>query len=169
MGNRIRLDGNNPKESFSMSNGGTDAFLNTLLISGSPLAKTISQKRLLVWLAEKDQIVSRGTSGFDIIDMPWDPDTFDEDKAFLISVINAALEHKNWELLEYSPNNEIIDSHPEQFKTLVTAVTPQIVNETALQDWLSDKDNDDPVICGFPKCRKHGVFLSFFGCQVCNR
>ena len=147
MGNSIRLDGNNPKESFSMSNGGTDSFLNVLLISGSPLAKTISQKRLLVWLAEKDQIVSRGNSDFDIINMPWEPDTFDDDKTFLISVINAALEHKNWELLEYSPNNEIIDSHLEQFKTLVTAVTPQIVNETALQDWLSDKDNDDPVIC----------------------
>lgn len=168
MSNSIWLDGNDQKEAFSMSNGGTDAFLNVLLIRGSPLAKTITQKRLLVWLAEKDQIVSRGNSGFDIIDMPWDPDTFDEDKAFLISVINAALEHKNWELLDYSPNSEIIDSYLEQFKALVTAVTPQIINKAALHDWLSDKDNDDPVNCGFPKCRKHGVFLSFFGCQVCN-
>lgn len=145
MGNSIWLDGNNPKESFSMSNGGTDAFLNVLLISGSPLAKTISQKRLLVWLAEKDQIVSRGNSGFDIINMPWEPDTFDDDKTFLISVINAALEHKNWELLDYSPNSEIIDCYLEQFKALVAAVTPQIINKAALHDWLSDKDSDDPV------------------------
>ena len=71
MGNSILLDGNNPKESFSMSNRGTDAFLNVLLISGSPLAKTINQKQLLVWLAEKDQVISRGNSGFDITDMPW--------------------------------------------------------------------------------------------------
>lgn len=168
MGNSIRLDGNDPQKSFSMSNGGTDAFLNVLLISGSPLAKTISQKRLLVWLAEKDQIVSRGNSGFDIIDMPWNIDTFDEDKAFLITVISAAFEHKNWELLDYSPNNEIVDSYLEQFKSLVTAVTPQIINKAALHDWLIDKDNDDPVNCGFPECKRHGVLLSFFGCQVCN-
>ena len=168
MGNRIRLDGNNPKESFSMSNRGTDAFLNVLLISGSPLAKTINQKQLLVWLAEKDQVISRGNSGFDITDMPWNVDTFDDDKAFLISVINAALEHKKWELLDYSPNSEIVDSYLEQFKALVTAVTPQIINKAALHDWLSDKDSDDPVNCGFPKCKRHGVMLSFFGCQVCN-
>ena len=130
--------------------------------------KTINQKQLLVWLAEKDQVISRGNSGFDIIDMPWDPDTFGEDKAFLITVINAALERKNWELLDYSPDSKIIDSYLEQFKSLVTAVTPQIINKTTLNDWLSDKDNDDPVNCGFPKCRKHGVLLSFFGCQVCN-
>lgn len=151
-----------------MSNGGTDAFLNVLLISGSPLAKTISQKRLLVWLAEKDQIVSRGCSGFNIIDMPWDLDTFDEDKMFLISVINAALERRHWELLDYSPNVEIIDRYLEQFKSLLTAITPQKINKTALHDWLSDKDNDDPVNCGFPKCQEHGVLLSFLGCQVCN-
>lgn len=169
MSNIIRLDNNGKKESLIMSNEGTDAFLNVLLISGSPLAKTINQKRLLVWLAEKDQIISRGTSDFDIIDMPWNIDTFEEDKAFLLSVIKAALEHKNWELLDYSPNSEIIDCYLEQFKALVAAVTPQIINKAALHDWLSDKDIDDPVNCGFPKCKRHGVFLSFFGCQVCNR
>ena len=147
MSNIIRLDNNGKKESLIMSNGGTDAFLNVLLISGSPLAKTINQKRFLVWLAEKDQIISRGTSDFDIIDMPWNIDTFEEDKAFLLSVIKAALEHKNWELLDYSPNSEIIDCYLEQFKALVAAVTPQIINKAALHDWLSDKDNDDPVIC----------------------
>lgn len=168
MGNIITFDKNDTEVSLSMSNSGTDVFLNVLLISGSPLAETVDQKRLLVFLAEKDQIVSKGCSGFDITELPLAPDTFNEDKAFLISVINAAREQKNWALLDYTPNADIINRYLDKFEAMISAFTVHDINKTALQDWLSDKDSDDPVNCGFPRCRKHGVFLSFFGCQICN-
>ena len=39
---------------LQMSNGLTDVFVNVLVLSGSALAKTVSEKRLIVWLAESD-------------------------------------------------------------------------------------------------------------------
>ena len=69
---------------LQMSNGLTDVFLNVLILSGSALAKTVSEKRLIVWLAEKDQSrVGAGTVDFDLWEMPWDLNTFEEDRAFL--------------------------------------------------------------------------------------
>ena len=37
---------------LQMSNGLTDVFLNVLILSGSALAKTVSEKRLIVWLQQ---------------------------------------------------------------------------------------------------------------------
>ena len=56
MGNIIDLSPSMPSPAcIQMSNGLTDVFLNVLILSGSALAKTVSEKRLIVWLAEKDQ------------------------------------------------------------------------------------------------------------------
>ena len=62
-----------------MSNGGTDVFINILALSGAVIARTESEKRLMVYLSEKDQIIGRGCVGFDIVEMPWDKETFEED------------------------------------------------------------------------------------------
>ena len=79
--------GRNPqscsRECLQMSNGLTDVFVNVLVLSGSALAKTVSEKRLIVWLAEKDQSrVGAGTVDFDLWEMPWDSNTFEEDRGF---------------------------------------------------------------------------------------
>ena len=47
-------------DSLAMSNGGTDVFINILALSGSVIAQTDSEKRLVVYLSEKDQIIGRG-------------------------------------------------------------------------------------------------------------
>ena len=97
-------------DSLVMSNGGTDVFINVLALSGSVIAKTESEKRLMVYLSEKDQIIGRGCVGFDIVEMPWDKETFKEDKKFIIRVINAARNKTGWEKLDYSPNEKFIKS-----------------------------------------------------------
>lgn len=110
MGNIISFDGtiSIDDDSLSMSNGLTDVFIDYLLICGSQLAESESEKRMTVFLAEKQQtIIGMGTVGFDIIEMPWQIDSFEAEK-------------------------------------------------------------DDPINCGFPKCSKHGVLLSLFGCKLCN-
>ena len=106
-------------DTISMSNGLTDVFISVLVLSGSRLAETVDEKRLIVWFAEKDQSrVGMGTVGFDIREMPWNIERFEESRLFMLNTV-----------------------------------------------WL---DTDDPVICGYPKCGKHGTLLSCFGCQLCN-
>ena len=78
MSNIISFDGKvvPDDDSLVMSNGGTDVFINILALSGAAIARTESEKRLMVYLSEKDQVIGRGCVGFDIVEMPWDKESF---------------------------------------------------------------------------------------------
>ena len=59
MANTIYL---NNKDSMFMSNGCTDVFLTTIGLSGSRLAVTYGEKRLILWLLERDHGYGAGES-----------------------------------------------------------------------------------------------------------
>ena len=170
MSNIISFDGKvaYDDDSLVMSNGGTDVFVNILALSGAVIARTESEKQLMVYLSEQDQIVGRGCVGFDIIEMPWDKETFEEDKKFIIKVINGARNRIGWEKLDYSPNEEIVLRYLDTFENLINRMTADDIREDSLNDWLSKSEADDPVYCDFPRCEKHNTFLTCFGCQICN-
>lgn len=89
MGNIISLD--ICGQHISMSNGLTSVFISTLGLSGTRLAKTDDEKRMIIWLLEKDQsAIGSGTVGFDICEMPWNPVSFYATKCFLLNVIEGA-------------------------------------------------------------------------------
>ena len=86
MGNIISLD--TIGERISMSNGLTSVFIDVLGLSGTHLAKTAAEKRMIVWLLEKDQsAVGGGSVGFDVSEMPWTDTDFDDMKRFMLDVI----------------------------------------------------------------------------------
>ena len=170
MSNIISFDGKPvpDDDSLAMSNGGTDVFINILALSGSVIAWTESEKRLVVFLSEKDQITGRGCVGFDIVRMPWEKESFEEDKKFIIQVINGARNKTGWERLDYRPNEEFVSNYLNAFENLIRRMTVDDIRENALDHWLSELEEDDPVWCGFPRCEKHNIFLTRFGCQICN-
>lgn len=170
MSNIISFDGKvtSDDDSLVMSNGGTDVFINILALSGSVIARSESEKRLMVYLSEKDQIIGRGCVGFDIVEMPWDKETFEEDKKFIIQVINGARNKNGWERLDYSPNEEFVSYYLDTFENLINRMTVDDIREDSLEYWLSESEGDDPVCCDFPRCKKHNIFLTCFGCQICN-
>ena len=68
MGNVIYLEGQPEHTALSYGQWLTDTLISALLLSGSQLAKTDQEKRLIVWLAEKDQsAVGMGTSGLSVL------------------------------------------------------------------------------------------------------
>ena len=169
MSNIISFDGKVAyDDSLVMSNGGTDVFINILALSGAVIARTESEKRLMVYLSEQDQIVGRGCVGFDIVEMPWDKETFEEDKKFIIQVVNGARNRIGWEKLDYTPNEEIVFRYLDTFENLINRMTVDDIREDSLNDWLSKSEADNPVYCDFPRCEKHNTFLTCFGCQICN-
>ena len=170
MSNIISFDGKPvpDDDSLAMSNGGTDVLINILALSGSVIVRTESEKRLMVYLSEKDQIAGRGSVGFDIVDMPWDKETFEEDKKFMIRLINGARNRIGWERLDYCPNEELVSDYLNAFENLIGRMTVEDIREESLNHWLSEAKEDDPVWCGFPRCEKHNTFLTCFGCQICN-
>ncbi len=172
MGNWICFD-DTLEPSFKMSNGLTDVFIDYMLLAGSELAEAESEKRLTAFLSEKQQsFCGIGTVGFHIVEMPWDSASFDSDKAFMLRAIARAreltTEESVWDMLRYRPNAENIEYALDGFKGLIEHMTAADVSEDNLREWLSDREPDDPVLNGFPKCPKHGLIMSFFGCKFCS-
>lgn len=159
----------NRDKDIVMSNGLTDVFINVIVLAGSRLAKTEEQKRLIIWLAEKDQTaIGIGAVGFDIRNMPWNTETFKKDKAFMLKTIRYALNKKYWDKLDFEPNEKILFPVLNQFAELIEAFEEDDIRPDELPKWLEASDKDDPVHNGFPVCPKHNVLLSCFGCQVCR-
>ena len=53
-------------------------------MSGSKIAQSDCERNLIIWLMEKDQsIVGLGTVGFDIMEMPWKKQSFEEQRLFM--------------------------------------------------------------------------------------
>ncbi len=150
-------------ECIHMSNGLTSVFIDVMLLSGSQIAQTQQQKNLIIWLSEKDQSkVGIGTVGFDICDMPWNTQTFQQDKAFLIK---TALEVKNklmWEYLDYTPNEEMLFYCIDKFIELVSNMNTTYIQAEILQQWLAEEQ------LYYDKCPKHHTLLTIFGCHICN-
>lgn len=170
MANIIRLNKKAPADEWiSMSNGLTSVFIDVLALSGSHLAVTDDEKRLIIWLSEKDQSkLGIGTVGFDIDEMPWNPITFEDNKKFLLNVVYQAKNRLDWEFLEYKPNETFIFSALDEFAKLLEKMRIDDIQKDALSEWLSAAESDDPVFCGFPKCKKHNILLAYFGCHICN-
>ena len=64
---------------------------------------------MIIWLLEKDQsAIGSGTAGFDICDMPWNDENFDEIKCFLLNAVEGAKKRTGWEFLDYQPDEELL-------------------------------------------------------------
>ncbi len=168
MSNIISFNQNTPIDDWiCMSNMVTDAFINVLSLSGSILAETTEEKQLIVWLSEKDQsFVGLGTVGFEIVEMPWNKETFTHDKNFLLNAVRSAENKLGWEKLDYIP--EFILPNLKKFREQLGKMTEDDIDDNALYEWLNSADSSDPVNRGFPRCKKHHTLLTFLGCQICN-
>lgn len=174
MGNTIDLgchteDAKLDHLTLSMSNGLTDWFISALVFSGSQLAKEEQEKRLIVWLAERDQsAVGAGTVGFSISDMPWNRETFSKDQLFLLTVIEHAKTEQGWGQLGALCPKHLLLPQLDQFAVLISQFQCFDIQPSSFDEWLTQATEQDPVRCGFPLCPIHHTLLTIFGCQVCN-
>ena len=157
-----------PEELINIPDRGAEALINILVLAASALAETDSQKRLAVWLAEHDRMLGIGDVGFYLADMPWDAESFEQDRQFMVRVTDAASQKTGWEALEYRPNADHLMPMLGWFRKSFVRLKPADVDLNALENWLDDMDDDDPVFHGFPRCQRHGVYLTWFGCHLCN-
>ena len=157
-----------PDDKICISDLGTNVLISVLVLAGSALAETETQKQLIVWLAEHDQFIGEGFVGFDLSDMPWNPETFDADRKFMVQVVDAASVRTGWEKLPYAPNEPHLRPMLGWFHKAFMRLKKDDLSPDARADWLSDMEPDDPALNGFPRCEKHGCFLTYLGCQVCH-
>ena len=157
---------------FKLSNGGLDWAIDCLLISGSELAKTDSEKRLIAFLSERNtSTLGLGVAGFELPDMPWEAETFEADRAFLIRTAEHAREvmqkPETKQMLDYSVAPERVDECMDEFIALFRCMTADLIVPEAESNWFKWRQPDDPTLNGFPKCRRHNVLYGCFGCKIC--
>lgn len=162
MGNTVFVTRAREAETLDMSNGATDVLLATLSLAGAALARTVAEERLLIWLASHDQTcIGRGNAGFDLNELPWTPEAFDAERAFLLRVVDAAMAQTGWERLSYHPDPERARDNLARLRRLLESLQPTD---------LEGADPEPPL--GWPdthaRCPRHGVFLHAAGCLLCH-
>jgi hypothetical protein len=149
-----------PDGSFSMSNGSTVVVLATLLLSGSDLAAGPWEESFVRWLAAHDgSVIGLGMAGFDVDEIPWTPDGFAAQHAFVLEVIDAALARHRWELLGFDP--PYVARQLAQLRELFAGYRAEFV--TPGRHW------DPDVAAPAGRCDRHDVLrYRDFGCLLRN-
>ncbi len=122
MSNTIRRDGEAPRDQWlTMSNQGTDCFLELLLLAASALEQTPAQRGLTAFLENQREVnrIAPGTADFDVEEMPWEKASIREDALFLLRVAEAAKCRSGWEKLGYMPEEQIAFPWLDRFAEMV--------------------------------------------------
>ena len=127
MGNTISLNETAPVEEWlSMSNSGTDCFFELLINAADGMEMTYDQELLVEFIKNQREInnVAAGTAGFEIEEeMPWKKETLQEDKEFMLNIIEKAKNPESWMNLDYTPNAEIVTPWLDKFADMIKKVT----------------------------------------------
>ena len=164
MSNTITNDRLNKDDYLKLSNGATDVLIDVLILAGSTLALTRWQKELIIFISLNDQeIKGQGCVGFDISDLGWEIDHFEDQKRFLLKVIDSALKKTNWKILNYKPEEENTFSNLRRLKELIIEYSKKLVKQRDFLEWNKEFNEVE-----FKKCVKHKVYEHPFGCKVCH-
>jgi len=109
------------KESISMSNQGTDCFLELLEMAAAENDMTDNQRELIGFLKDRreENLAAPGTASFDIDEMPWKKETLSEDVVFMMEIIEKAKTVEVAGKLDYRPNLRIVSPWLDQFSSMI--------------------------------------------------
>jgi hypothetical protein len=151
-----------------MQNGLTSVLLCTLALAGGRVARTDWQEELMAWLGERDQAtVGSGVVGFDLNQMGWTLARFDDEKRFVLSVIDRARSQVDWSDAGYDVDSVL--SALRGLRVLVGAFEAPHVTGADRSWWATE-----PPSAPFERCGVHGVVLNTLAsagadcCIVCN-
>lgn len=146
-----------------MSNARTAVVLDVLALAACDLATTDWQKRFAYWIVQHDQSrVGLGVVGFDVAVMGWTTEHFDQQHAFVLAVIDAALAKHAWDRLPFVPTDESVLPPLTKLRHLVAAFTREHVRPASETDWSPDE------LPTYGTCSSHRVYVHETGCIVCN-
>jgi len=162
MGNFFCHLDNPDAKGFSVSNGGTSVFIAVLCLAGHEVATDDWQKDLLAWISTHDRhVMGNGNTGFDVSEMGWSINRYDEQKRFLLLLTERARLRTNWEKLPYDPPMERAVYALDKFDALINGFERKHCQNTELQ-WMVAPSQ--PLL----HCATHGIFTHSEGCVICN-
>ena len=120
-------------EKISMSNQGTDCFLELLEMAAAEEEMTDSQRKLIGFLKDRreENLAAPGTASFDVDEMPWDKDALSEDIVFMMQIIKKAKTVETAEKLDYRPDLRIVYPWLNQFSMMIWKLDKDYLYGTA--------------------------------------
>ncbi|WP_433544291.1 hypothetical protein ACQPZG_03670 (plasmid) [Streptomyces sp. CA-294286] len=151
---------------LELSNGGTEVFIDVLMLSVSDLADDEWDYRFAALLALQDQnVMGRGAVGFDLEDIAWGASAAESarSKDFVLRTVALALNRHRWSELGYDPSSA--RNHLLRFAFMVESILPS---------------GGTRLCAGFPSpqeravasCARHRVLSAlphWEGCFLCHR
>lgn len=146
-----------------MSNGLTAVLLDVLSLAACRLASSDREKRFAYFLVQHDAArMGLGMAGLEISELGWTHDDFDDQKGFVLAVVDAALAKSDWELLGFEPRLESILPTLERLRAMIVAFPISSIPETTTDAWIPDELPVHGV------CEVHHIYLHEVGCMICN-
>lgn len=153
-------------EVIQMSNGLTSVFIETFCLGGADLATENFQRDLMIWFGQRDwAIMGMGVEGFDISEIIWNNEEFDNQKKFILDVIDSVSKKKNWEKLSYNPNEDFLFGRLDVFRRMIHSFKIEMIEQ---DDWEYGIFDFDGEIDKYDKCEKHNIYKHWNGCVICN-
>ena len=160
MGNIITAEKLGSDAYLQLSNGSTAVLQSVLLLAGSDLAQTLWEIDFMRFIADRDQdIFGLGMVGFDLADIAWTSLGFDEQKAFVLQVIDRARARHRWDVLTYDP--PFVSDSLDRLRALLQRWLVEHIAEHATWDLWAPTDLPS-------KCTQHAVYLNAHGCLICH-
>jgi hypothetical protein len=154
--NCFRIDGTSGGPELDLSNGGTDVLFDVLALAGCHLARTTWEQHLILMFASRHRS-DRGTSGFDLVELPWTTD-WPAEKAFFLAVLELAAGRYRWNELGYDP--PYAHDYVTQYRDMVAGFTTQPALPAAGpdgMDWSTSPDPEDLQLCD-----RHGLYVGYY-------
>ena len=145
---------------LTLSNGGTDVVFDVLTLAGCFLAKTAWQQNLVLFFAD-GQRIERGSSGFDLSDLPWTTD-WPAEKEFFVQLIDTASGRHGWDRLRYDPPRAA--EYLATYRAMLAGFTPVATGATpGRPDWrIAPRD------ALLARCARHDLYQGEQGCRLCD-
>lgn len=158
-------------EGLSLSNGGTDVFLDVLTLAVSDLAHDAWDFRFAALLTLQDQnVMGRGAVGFDLEEIDWGTTPAERARAkdFVVRVVDLALRRHRWDGLGYEP--PFAEGYLRRFRAMVSAFGVEAF-EPAGAAGRDDGVFPGPDGAAVASCVPHRVLSAlpyWDGCRFCH-
>jgi hypothetical protein len=146
---------------LDLSNGGTDVLFDVLTLAGCHLARTTWEQHLILMFANRHRS-DRGTSGFNLAELPWTAD-WPAEKSFFLAVLDLAAGRYRWDELGYDP--PYAHDYVTRYRAMLAGFTPRAALSSDGPDGADWSALPDPE--NLRLCEQHGLYVGYYtGCRL---
>lgn len=157
------------KEMVNFANWLTKPLYCGLLIEGSLLAQSNWEKRMMVYLAEKNQkLVGLGIVGINLSELEWEASTFNKQKEFLTKTVKSSIRNQSYNKYHFKLDVELAEQKLNEILELIENLKFEDTSDVKFSYFFEPPDLIDQI------CGKHKTYLNYFDvpnidkCLICS-